>query len=184
MSERQQDLKVIKLIAIVSAAAIAFLFWLIYFAPSATTQVSWSSKLPALNAILNTLSASCLLMGVIAVKKKNLELHKKLLFSAFGFSSLFLVSYIIYHYFQGDTKFLAQGMIRPVYFFILISHILLSIIALPMVLTTFYLGIKDSKEKHRKWAKWTFPIWLYVSITGVLIFIILKLFQPAVTAVA
>lgn len=184
MSKRQQDLKIIKVIALVSIAAICFLFWLIYFAPSAPTKVTWSSKLPALNAILNTLSASCLLMGVIAVKKKNIELHKKLLFSAFGFSALFLISYIIYHYFQGDTKFLATGIIRYIYFFILISHILLSIIALPMVLTTFYLGIKDRKDIHRKWAKWTFPIWLYVSVTGVLIFIILKLFQPTVSAIA
>jgi putative membrane protein len=92
-------------------------------------------------------------------------------------SALFLVSYIAYHHFHGDSKFLAQGWIRPVYFTILISHILLSVVQVPLILTTLYLAYSKNFVKHKKIAKITFPIWLYVSVTGVLIFIILKWFN-------
>lgn len=167
----------LNIIIFISILAIIFLFWLIYFAPVAQTDSSFVTILPPLNALLNSLSASALTIGVWHAKKGNIKTHKRFLFSAFIFSALFLLSYITYHHFHGDTKFLAQGLIRPIYFFILISHILLSIIALPMVLNTFYLGVTNKAQKHKKWAKWTFPIWLYVSVTGVLIFVILKLFN-------
>lgn len=164
-------------ISFISALALSFLVWLIYFGVTPTYQVSWVNKLPALNALLNTLSATSLLCGYIFIKNSKVQLHKKAMFTAMLFSALFLVSYITYHYFHGDTKFLGTGLVRVTYFVILISHILLSIIALPMVLITFYLGIKDIKDKHKQWAKWTFPIWLYVSVTGVLIFVFLTLYN-------
>lgn len=164
-------------LSIVSALAMAFLVWLIYFKSAATTELKFVVYLPYANATFNALSAICLFMGVRAIKNKNLEKHKKLLLAAFVFSTLFLVSYIIYHNFHGDTKFMAQGFIRPIYFFTLISHIVLSIPALPMVLITFALGLLDKKTTHKKWAKWTFPIWMYVSVTGVLIVILLKTFN-------
>jgi putative membrane protein len=161
----------------VSAAAIAFLFWLIYFKPGTAGEASWTWILPPLNAALNAASALCLGLGVAAVRGGNRELHKKLLLAAFVFSSLFLVSYIAYYAFHGNTRFLAQGWIRPVYFFTLISHILLSIVALPMVLYTFTLAFLEKWKVHRAWARWTFPIWMYVSVTGVAVFAFQRLFN-------
>lgn len=162
----------------VSALAIAFLFWLIYYKD--TQNVAWASNLAAVNASLNALSSFFLVRGFLAVKNGQIEKHENAMKMAFMSSALFLVSYIVYHNFHGDTKFLAQGaIIRPVYFFTLISHIGLSIVALPMVLTTFYFSLTDQIATHRKWAKWTFPLWLYVSVTGVLIFVLIKLFNPA-----
>jgi len=97
--------------------------------------------------------------------------------AAVGSSALFFVSYVIYHSFQGDTKFLATGVIRPLYFFILISHIVLSVIVVPMILTSLYLSFSGRMAAHKRVSRWTLPIWLYVSVTGVLIFLLLKLFN-------
>ena len=99
------------------------------------------------------------------------------MFSATFTSALFLVSYITYHHFHGDTKFVAVGTIRPIYFGILISHILLSAIQVPLILSTLYLALTRKFVKHKKIARITFPIWLYVSVTGVVIFIMLSQFN-------
>ncbi|MCG8603971.1 DUF420 domain-containing protein, partial [bacterium] len=104
-------------------------------------------------------------------------LHKNLMISACVVSCAFLVTYVYYHSMQGDTKFLGEGWIRPLYFFILISHILLSMIVFPMVLSTIYFGLKDNRRLHRKIARYTFPMWLYVSVTGVIIFFFLKAYS-------
>jgi len=158
-----------------SAIAILFLTKIIYFNNgSDSIQNEWVTYLPFLNALLNSLSALCLISGRIAIAKKKQILHIKMMISAFIFSTLFLISYIVYHYIHGDTPFTGQGMIRPIYFIILISHILLSIAALPLVLYTFFLAINKQFDKHKSIARWTFPIWLYVSITGVIIFVLLK----------
>lgn len=163
----------------VSLLAILFLFWLIYFRQNTPSQSAWVNWLPALNACLNGSSATLILLGLAAIKRKQPLVHMRYMLGAFASSSLFLVSYIVYHSLHGDTKFLAQGLIRPVYFFTLISHIGLSIVALPLVLMTFYFALTRKSEIHRKIAKWTYPLWLYVSVTGVLIFAFLKLFNPA-----
>ena len=94
--------------------------------------------------------------------------------TAVGTSGLFLVSYIVYHYFQGDTKFTNPGAIKYFYFFILISHIFLSVINVPAVFITLYHAANKNFDKHKRFAKWTFPIWLYVSVTGVLVYLFLK----------
>ncbi len=165
------------LIFFISFIALLFLIWLIYFnTPVKYSGDSWFlSALPGVNACFNLLSATCLLMGVRFIKAGNKVKHIQFMKGAFFFSSLFLIGYIIYHTFHGETKFLSQGLVRYTYFFILISHIILSAITLPMVLLTFYLGLSGNFERHKKIAKWTFPIWLYVSITGVIIFLMLKL---------
>lgn len=163
----------------VSAIAIAFLFWLIYFQDGWQIDANWVNALPYVNATLNAISAFCLIMGLRAILQKKRELHQKWMSSAFGASALFLVSYIAYHSLHGDTKFLAEGLIRPIYFFILISHIGLSIITLPLVFITFYFSLTQRFAIHRKIARVTYPLWLYVSITGVLIVALLKLFNPA-----
>ena len=100
--------------------------------------------------------------------------HMRFNLTAFLTSTLFLISYVIYHNFHGSTPFPGQGIIRPVYFFILISHIILSALVMPLILTSFYLAFSDKIRLHRKVSKVTLPVWLYVSVTGVLIFVILR----------
>ncbi len=163
----------------VSALAIAFLIWLIYFQEGWNLEADWVAALPYLNATLNSISAMCLIFGLRAILQKKRDLHQKWMSSAFISSALFLVSYITYHSLHGDTKFLAEGLIRPIYFFVLISHIGLSIITLPLVFITFYFSLTQRFAIHRKIARVTYPLWLYVSITGVLIVVFLKLFNPA-----
>lgn len=174
----QSEKTVFVIIGLVSAAVIGFLFWLIYFKTGADINgTGLVSYLPALNAFLNTLTAVFLVSGFVAIKRNNINLHKRLMIAATITSACFLISYVAYHHYHGDTKFLATGFIRPVYFAILISHILLSIVQVPLILTTLYLAYVKNFVRHRKVARITFPIWLYVSITGVLIFIILKWFN-------
>lgn len=160
----------------VSMVAILFLVWLIYFKAPATTEVAWVSNLSAVNAVLNSLSTVFLLLGFREIKARNFAKHMRFMISAFVTSALFLVSYIVYHHFVGDTPFTGQGFIRPVYFFILISHIVLSIFVVPLVLSSFLFAFSGKFSTHRKVSKWTFPIWLYVSVTGVLVFFMLKIF--------
>ncbi len=167
---------VTRCLILISLAALAFLIWLIYFnsAPLNSTNTPWLKHMAGVNAGFNFLSACSLILGFKAIKSGNREKHIKLMKLAFFFSFLFLIGYIIYHYFHGETKFLSQGPVRYVYFFILISHIILSAFTLPLVLITFYYGLSAKYEKHKKIVKWTFPIWLYVSLTGVIIYFMLK----------
>ena len=165
-------------IGLISAAVLAFLFWLIYFKTGAEVDsTGWVSSLPALNAFLNSVTATLLVCGYVAIKSNKINLHKYFMLAATATSACFLISYITYHHYHGDTKFLAEGVIRPIYFSILISHILLSMVQVPLILTTLYLAFMKNFAKHRKVARITFPIWLYVSITGVLIFVILTWFN-------
>ena len=158
---------------IVSALAVAFLFWLIYLRKGGG-EPSTLSFLPAVNAGLNATTTAFLLRGWFAIRAGNRILHAFCQKTAFVFSAVFLVCYIVYHAVHGDSHFMGQGLVRPVYFSILISHIILSIVALPMVLATFFFAVTGRFTTHRKLARVTFPIWLYVSITGVLIFAVLK----------
>ena len=162
---------------IFSGLAIAFLFWLLYLRHGRGETASLDF-LPAVNASLNAITTGFLLRGYLAIKSGNRNLHAFCQKSAFVFSAVFLVSYIVYHSVHGDSHFQGQGLIRPIYFSILISHILCSMVALPMVLATFFFALTGSFDTHRKLAKWTFPVWLYVSITGVLIFVVLKVYTP------
>lgn len=168
--------KALGLILAVSAAALLFLVWLIYFKAPAAAQVAWVSNLSAVNAALNSLSTVFLLLGFREIRARNFAKHMRFMIAAFITSALFLVSYIVYHHFVGDTPFTGQGFIRPVYFFILISHIVLSIFVVPLVLSSFLFAFSGKFSTHRKVSKWTFPIWLYVSVTGVLVFFMLKFF--------
>ena len=156
-----------------SAVIAVSLIWLIYFKGKVEAP-DWVSALPAVNATCNSLSALCLIMGFINIRRRNIAVHKRYMLTATGFSGLFLVSYIVYHFFHGDTLFPGHGWIRPVYFSILISHIGLSMIALPLILATLWFGLRSEFRFHRRIARWTFPIWLYVSVTGVVVFAILK----------
>lgn len=158
---------------IFSLVALGFLFWLIYLRQGGGGSQAFAF-LPAVNASLNATTSAFLIRGWFAIRGGNRKLHAFCMKSAFIFSVLFLACYILYHAWHGDTRFLGQGAIRYLYFFILISHILLSMVALPLVLGTFFQALTGRFEAHRKWARITLPIWLYVSFTGVLIFFLLK----------
>ena len=164
-------------ILVVSAAAFGFLVWLIYLKPAAAHESTLISALPAVNASLNALSTVLLLAGFLQVRRKNYAAHLRLMLGAFASSTLFLICYIAYHNSHGDTRFLAHGWIRPVYFSILISHIVLSAVALPLILTSLFLAAAGKWNLHRRVSRFTFPIWLYVSVTGVLVFAVLKVFN-------
>lgn len=131
------------------------------------------SDLPTVNATLNTISAILLTLGYVLIRQRRIEAHKRCMLAAFAVSVLFLISYVIYHANAGSTPFTRQGWIRPVYFTILISHIILAFVIVPLAIRTLYLAWRERFEKHRRIAKITLPIWLYVSVTGVLIYIML-----------
>lgn len=130
-------------------------------------------SLAALNACLNGTSAVLMMLAFRAVKSGDIERHKKWMLSAFSVSGVFLASYLTRMAIAGDTLFRGQGAIRYVYFAILISHVLLAMAVVPLVLRTVYLGWKDQRPKHRKIAKLAFPVWLYVSVTGVVVYLML-----------
>ena len=121
------------------------------------------------DASLNALAFVLICAGLVAVKRGNIELHKKLMLAAVGVSAVFLGCYVVYHLNAPAVKFQGEGAIRQVYFPLLISHIVLAAVQVPLILRTLWLGLKDRRAQHKKWAKVTTPIWLYVSITGVVV---------------
>jgi putative membrane protein len=161
----------------VSAAATSFLFWLIYVHPAADAASVRFAFLPALNAALNGLSAMALLIGYTFIRARRIHAHRAAMLTAFGFSTLFLVSYILHHALHGDVRYPVHAALRSVYLPLLASHILLAIVALPMILVTFFFSLTGRIPQHIKVARWTFPLWLYVSITGVVTWAMLRLAQ-------
>jgi len=159
--------------AAISVVALSLLAWLLIL-PRSVPGGESLSFMPAINASLNGLSAVLLLLGYRAIKQKNRTLHKRLMISAFASSSLFLVGYVAYHYVHGDTKFTGVGLIRYAYFTVLISHVLLSMAIVPMALASFYYAFHERIQVHAKVARILFPIWVYVSVTGVVIFFMLR----------
>lgn len=159
--------------AVISTAAVLFLGWLLLVREGGGVDADLRF-MPAVNASLNATAATLLLLGFAAIRNGRREVHKRLMVSAFAASAVFLVGYVIYHYAHGDTPYQGVGTIRTVYFTILISHVLLSIVMLPMILTTFYLAARKRFAAHRRLARWTLPIWLYVSVTGVVIYFMLR----------
>jgi putative membrane protein len=131
------------------------------------------SDLPALNAALNLLSAILLGTGYAYIRRKNIRAHKACMIAALATSTLFLTSYLIYHYNVGSVRFTKEGWIRPVYFFILITHVTLAAVILPLVLRTAYLAFRSRFNQHVRIARWTFPLWMYVSVTGVIVYLML-----------
>ena len=129
--------------------------------------------LPHLNALLNSASAVLLLAGWTFIRRLRIRAHRNCQVSAVVTSTLFLASYLTYHYYHGATRFPGQGIARWIYFAILISHTILAIVIVPLVLITLYRAMRGDFERHRKIARWTLPIWLYVSVTGVIVYLML-----------
>jgi putative membrane protein len=157
-----------------SVLVCGFLFWLIYFKAGSPQQSALIGALPAVNASLNSLSAAFLVTGYLQVRRGNWRSHMRWMFAALTASALFFVSYVVYHNYHGDSKFTGTGTVRPVYFFVLITHIVLSAVVVPMILLSFFLALSGRLAAHRRLSRYTFPVWLYVSVTGVLVFIMLK----------
>ena len=131
------------------------------------------TDLPAVNATLNAISAVLLVIGYVLVRQRKLEAHRRVMIAAFSTSVLFLISYLIYHGNVGSKPYPGQGPIRSVYFFILITHIVLAAFVPPMAIITLVRGLRARYDAHRKLARWTLPIWLYVSVTGVIVYVML-----------
>lgn len=185
----QNDKTVFKIVLIVSVlicAVVVLLQQKVFPVPE--TIPSFIYKLPMLNAIINGTCSVLLIFSLIAIKKRNIELHKKLNLTTFFLSALFLISYVTAHYFIPDTKFGdvnhnnileqteldAVSGVRPVYLIILLSHILLAVVVLPLVLLSFYYALKDNREKHKKITRFSYPIWLYVTISGVIVYLLIS----------
>ena len=161
-------------ILVISAAATLFLFWLIYIHPAAASSAQYAF-LPALNAVFNGCAAVCLLIGYTFIRAHRIRAHRAAMLTAFAFSTLFLVTYILHHALHGDVRYPLHAAYRSLYLPLLASHIILATVALPMVLTTFFFSLSGRIPQHRKIARFTFPIWLYVSVTGVLTYAMLRL---------
>lgn len=134
------------------------------------------NDLPAVNATLNAISGVLLVIAYTLIRQRKIEMHRRVMLAAFTTSALFLVCYVVYHAQVGSVRFTRQGFVRPLYFTILITHVTLAAAVLPLAIVTLSRGLKARYPQHRKIARWTFPIWLYVSVTGVLVYVLL--YQP------
>jgi putative membrane protein len=167
---------VVSIVAL-SAAASIFLCWLVFYHAPTDVAGTHLPFLPALNALLNGLAAVSLVAGFVHIRSGRVARHRGAMFTAFVFSTIFLVTYIVNHALHGDMRFHGQGAVRPFYFGLLISHIALSVAALPMVLITFFLSLSGRFPAHRRLARFTFPVWLYVSVTGVAVYCMLAAYR-------
>lgn len=137
------------------------------------------SFLPHVNAVLNSTSALLLLAGFRFIRRGRVQAHRNCQVTAVATSTLFLISYLTYHYYHGATRFAGQGLVRPVYFTILITHTILAVVIVPLILITLYRAARRDFIRHRRIARWTLPLWLYVSVTGVIVYLMLYHIYPS-----
>ena len=167
MSEEKKYNKLIVALSVVIPLAVAILF-------GVKIDLELPVFLPPIYASINAITALLLVLAVLAVKKGNIKRHELLMKIAIGCSLVFLVLYVLYHMTSDSTKFLGEGFVKYVYYAILISHIVLSIAVIPFVLITYVRGITNQIELHKKIAKYTFPLWLYVAVTGVVVYLMIS----------
>lgn len=175
--EKQLDIKesnALWLIGVVSVLIPIVVAVLLFLPESGRVADFDVSFLPHLNGIINSAVSIVLIAAFVQIKKKKIEAHKTLMISAFVLSSVFLISYVIYHYAAPPTRFGGEGLIRYVYYFILITHIVLAAVIVPFVLLSFYFSLSGKIERHKKISRWTFPMWLYVSVTGVIAYLMIS----------
>lgn len=165
--------------AVVSAGVLGLLSWLLVFRGATGGEGVDLRFLPALNACLNATAAAFLIAGKVAIRRKRPDVHRYFMVSAFAASSLFLVGYLAYHAVHGDTKFGGVGAVKAVYLALLASHVLLSLPVVPLALTAFYLAWKKEFSRHAAVTRWLHPLWLYVSVTGVVVFLMLRPYYAA-----
>jgi len=169
-----QNNKFLAIIAVLSVAIPIVVAILLFIPQTGKLGDLDVSFLPHLNGILNSATAICLIVGFFFIRNKNENAHRAMMMSAFVLSSIFLVSYVIYHYQAPPTSFGGEGIIRPVYYFLLVTHIILAAVVVPFVLLAFYYALSKQISKHKKIVKYTFPIWLYVAVTGVLVYLMIS----------
>jgi putative membrane protein len=169
--ETTRDRWAMRVIAAVSCAVVGLVAYLVT-RPGGTTAPG-VSMLPAVNAVLNATAAVLLTAGFVNIRRRNIAAHRACMLGAFATSTLFLVSYVAYHAQAAAVRFTGQGWIRPVYFFILVTHIVLAAAIVPLALTTIYRAFRAELWRHKRIARVTLPIWLYVSVTGVLVYLLL-----------
>ncbi|WP_422354534.1 DUF420 domain-containing protein [Roseivirga pacifica] len=168
--DQKKSLVWIRVLSVAIPVAVAVLLGL----PTKLNLGDWVYTLPHVIGVVNTLTAICLLVAFIAVKKKNVDAHRKFNSLAFILGAIFLVLYVLYHASAESTPFGGEGVVRPIYYFLLISHIVLSIGVVPLVLLAFYYALNGMIDKHKKIVKSTFPIWFYVSVTGVTVYLMIS----------
>ncbi len=134
----------------------------------------WTKQLTFVNAIINSMTAAALLLGLFFIRRKNIRAHKACMTTGFLLGGLFLVFYVLYHISNEETRFGGEGAVRYFYFFILITHVLASFVVLPLVLRAYYYGWKRLDDRHRKIVRYAYPIWLYVSVTGVIAYLMIR----------
>lgn len=166
-------------IGIISIAVVGVVAFLIHQSQNISAADTSIYILPKLNAVINSITFILLLTGYYFIRQKKILIHRTIMLSAFVFSSIFLVLYIIYHYSAPETKFGGEGPVRIIYFFLLISHILLAISIIPLAFITLFRGLNLDFRKHKKIARITLPIWLYVSLTGVIVYLLIAPYYPA-----
>ena len=135
---------------------------------------AWTTYLPHLNGIINSVTALLLILGLYFIRQKNVAAHRATMLTAFILGSLFLISYVLYHLSNESTPFGGEGWVRPVYYFLLISHIVLSVVVVWFVLRAVYFELSGQYQRHKAVVRWAYPIWLYVSITGVIVYLMIK----------
>ncbi len=170
---QQWNYRIYALVGFLSVAVVTFLVWLVYF-KNGVAMTHSLAFLPALNAGMNAAATLSIITGIVAIKAGNKVKHGISMAAATFFSTLFFIGYTIHHYAHGDSHFVGNGVIKVVYLLILVSHIVLSAIVVPLILTTLAFAITRQFEFHKKIARYTYPVWLYVSVTGVIIFLFLK----------
>ena len=168
--EKKKSMLWIRILSIAIPLAVAVLLGL----PTKLDLGDWVYNLPHVIGGLNTLTAICLIFALVAIKKKNIKLHQQMNSAAFILGAIFLVCYVLYHASAPSTPYDGEGVLRYIYFFLLISHIAFSIGVVPLVLLAFYYALTGMIDKHRKIVKFTFPVWLYVSVTGVTVYLMIS----------
>ncbi|RSK24328.1 DUF420 domain-containing protein [Hymenobacter metallilatus] len=164
-----------KILAGVLGAVVPLAVAVLYFFPGAFRIPGANVKmLPAVNAVLNSLTAVCLMLGYYFIRRKDVAKHRAMMGTAFLLGALFLVSYVAYHSQGIVTKFGGTGLIKGMYYFILVTHIVLAAVTVGLVLFTLYFALTEQFAKHRRIARWTYPIWLYVSVTGVIVYFMIS----------
>ncbi|MCA0757424.1 DUF420 domain-containing protein [Paenibacillus sp. N4] len=162
------------LIAVLTLVLVAVIT-VLFFLPAYDGEIGFDVKiLPLLNAIFNCFTFIALSIALVAILKKNVKLHRRFIGAAFASTTLFLVSYVTYHYLTESTKYGGEGILRSIYFFVLLTHIVLAAAVVPLALISVVRGLQMKVEKHRKIARWTMPIWLYVSFTGVVVYLMIS----------
>ena len=148
--------------------------YLIYRPVAAASSGTWVLAIPHINAVINAVTSIFLLAGFIFIRRKHIDQHRFCMLTAFTLGCLFLIGYIIYHSTVPSTSFGGQGPVRTVYYFLLISHILLAIAVVPFVLLALYHALKNNIERHKRIVKFAYPVWLYVSVSGVLVYLLIS----------